>query len=104
MLREKTRVADRWTGAANPHPHPNLNPHTQASRPLVFPLFHSDRQTDQQTDGLTDGQSLSESGVEMRDRLCCQDAQLSPGTFQSSIRLQLTRLLIFGKNAKNAEK
>ena len=40
-------VADRWTEASNPHPHPNLNPHTQASRPLVFPLFHSVGQTDQ---------------------------------------------------------
>ena len=52
-------VADRWTEASNPHPHPNPNPHTQASRQLVFPLFHLDGQTDQQTDGWTDGQSLS---------------------------------------------
>ena len=31
------------------------------------------------------------SRVEMRERLCCQDAQSSPGTFQSSNRLKLTR-------------
>ena len=35
-------VAYRWTGASNPYPHP----YTQASRPLVFPVFHSDGQTD----------------------------------------------------------
>ena len=47
-------VVDR---GIQPHPHPN--PHTQVSRLLVFPLFHSDGQTDQQTDGWTDRQSLS---------------------------------------------
>ena len=40
----------------------------------------------------------------MREKLCCQDAQSSPGTFQSSNRLQLTRFLVLGKNAKNAKK
>merc|ERR1711942_175005 len=49
-------IADRGTGASNPHPHPN--PHTQASRPLVFPLFHSDGQMDQQTGRWTNRQSL----------------------------------------------
>ena len=41
-------VADRWTGASNPHPHPN--PHTQASRPLFFPLRWTDGPTDRWLD------------------------------------------------------
>ena len=44
------------------------------------------------------------SGVEMRDRLRCQDAQLSPGTFQSSIRLQLTRFLVFLEKCEKCRK
>ena len=88
--------------ASNPHPHPNPNPHTQASRPLVFPLGRTNRPTDQWMDWQT--KPLIESRVEMRERLCCQDAQSSPGTFQSSNRLQLTRFLVFGKNAKNVKK
>ena len=95
-------VADRWTEAPNLHPHPNPNPHTEASRPLVFPLFHSDGQMDRWMDWWT--MPLIESGVEMRERLSCQDAQSSPGTFQSSNRLQLTRFLVFGKNANNLKK
>ena len=58
-------VADGWTGAANPHPHPTLHPtplptqiHTQkASKRLVFPLFDSITFTDQRTDGRTDGRT-----------------------------------------------
>ena len=57
-------IADRWTKASNPHPHPNLNHHTQASRPLVFPLFHSARQTDQQINRWTDGKSISYNSVQ----------------------------------------
>ena len=37
-------VVDRWTRASNAHPHPN--PHTQASRPLFFPLGRTDGPTD----------------------------------------------------------
>ena len=40
----------------------------------------------------------------MRERLCCQDAQSSPGTFQGSNKLQLTGFLVFGENAKNEKK
>ena len=36
--------------------------------------------------------------------ICCQQAQLSPGTFQCSNGLQLTQCFIFGKNAKNTKK
>ena len=69
-------ISDRWTEASNP-----------------LPLRRADRPTDWWMDW-----------VEMRARLCCQDAQSSPGTFQSSNKPQLTWFLVFGKNAKNAKK
>ena len=54
-------VADRWAGAANPHPHPTPHPtplptqtHTQKAKTLVFPLFDSCSGTDGQMDRRTD--------------------------------------------------
>ena len=69
VTRGNNIAVDRWTGASNPNTHPSPNLHTQACRPLVFPLFHLDRQTN------------IETGVEMRERMRCQDAQSSSWTF-----------------------
>ena len=65
--------------------------HTQASRFSTIPLGRTDGPTDWWIDW-----------VEMRARLCCQDAQSSPDTFQSSNRAQLTRFFVFEK--KKCEK
>ena len=57
-------VADGWTGASNPDPHPMPPPPThlpkKTSKTLVFPLFDScvtDRRTARRTDGQTDGRT-----------------------------------------------
>ena len=73
-MRKVTRghniVADRWAGASNPHPHPNLPPtlkHTQKvfqnARFPTFRLVLTDGPTDGWTDGPLDGQSHLELRV-----------------------------------------